>query len=155
MIEPLQIDFLKYHDLLVFKKMDGTIKVYDSVRKRYFVKGPEEIVRQLVVHYLTKEKYYNKNRIAVEKMLLVNGLRKRFDILVYDETTTPYFLVECKAPHVPVTEDTFRQIASYNMSLQVNYLLVTNGIITYCCEMDYQQQSFDFLKEVPSFAGKN
>ena len=92
--------------------------------------------------------------MAVEKMLTVNGLVKRFDILIYDEHTAPFFLVECKAPSVRVSEDTFRQIAAYNLSLQVKYLLVTNGINSYCCEMDYQKQSFEFLQEVPSFAGQ-
>ena len=154
MIEPLKIDFLKYQDQLVFKKVDGVVKVLDPIRNKYLVKGPEEIVRQLVIQYLTKAKKYRKNGMAVEKMLTVNGLVKRFDILIYDEHTAPFFLVECKAPSVRVSEDTFRQIAAYNLSLQVKYLLVTNGINSYCCEMDYQKQSFEFLQEVPSFAGQ-
>ncbi len=154
MSKALDIDLLKYQDELVLKKMDGATKIFDPIRNNYFVKGPEEIVRQLVVLYLIREKNYNKNHIAIEKMLRVNGLQKRFDILIYDQETAPFFLVECKAPQVPITEETFRQIAAYNLALQVRYLLVTNGISTYCCEMDYQQQSFEFMDEVPSFAGR-
>ena len=82
----------------------------------------------------------------------INDRLKRFDILVYDENTKPQLLVECKAPNVKLTEDTFHQIANYNLALQVRYLLVTNGIDSYCCEMDYLKQSFEFLPEVPSFA---
>lgn len=155
MTNSLNIDFLKFQEELVFKKMEGAVKIYDPVRNNYFVNGPEEVVRQLVIQYLIKERQYNKNRMAIEKMLRVNGLQKRFDILVYDKNTMPFLLVECKAPTVPITEDVFRQIAAYNTSLQVNFLLVTNGINSYCCEMDYQQQSFEFIGEVPSFAGAN
>ena len=152
MSKALQIDFLKYQDQLVFKKIEGQVKVFDPIRNKFLVKGPEEIVRQLVILFLIKEKKYNKNRMAVEKMLKVNNRRKRFDILVYDEHTEPLVLVECKAPTVPISEDTFRQIAAYNLPLHTKYLLVTNGILSYCCAMDYQQQSFEFLDEVPSFA---
>jgi hypothetical protein len=148
----IAIDFLKYQDQLVVKKEEGAIKIYDPIRKKYLVKGPEEIVRQLVIQYLIKEKKYSKNRIAVEKMLRINDRIKRFDILLYDKNTHPVLLVECKAPNVKLTEDTFHQIANYNLALRVKYLLVTNGIDTYCCEMDYLKQSFEFLSEVPSFA---
>ncbi|HHM20694.1 MAG TPA: type I restriction enzyme HsdR N-terminal domain-containing protein [Bacteroidetes bacterium] len=152
MTQPLSIDFLKYKNELVFIKQNGEVKLFDPVRKKYLVKGPEEVVRQLVLLFLIKEKKYSKNRMAVEKMLKVNGRPKRFDILVYDTDTMPLMLVECKAPNVPVTEDVFRQIATYNLPLRVKYLLVTNGLHSYCCKMDYLRQSFEFLDEVPSFA---
>ena len=152
MTKPLQINFLKYQQHLVFKRDGKSVKVFDPIRNKFYVKGPEEIVRQLVIHYLINEKHYNKNLIAVEKLLRVNDLQKRFDILVYDRKTEPFLLVECKAPSVPISEDTFRQIAAYNLSLQVKYLFVTNGINSYCCRMDYKHQSFDFIPEVPSFA---
>lgn len=152
MTQDLAIDFLKYQEQLKVKKVDGVVKVFDPIRRKYLVKGPEEIVRQLVIQYLIQEKEYVKNRMAVEKMLKINERIKRFDILVYDENTNPLLLVECKAPNVKVTEDTFHQIANYNLALKVKYLLVTNGIKTYCCQMDYLTQSFEFLHEVPSFA---
>ena len=148
----LHIDFLKYQDKLVVKKEEEVIKIYDPIRRKYLVKGPEEIVRQLVIQYMILEKGYVKNRMAVEKMLKINERLKRFDILVYDENTSPLVLVECKAPNIKVSEDTFHQIANYNLALKTKYLLVTNGIKTYCCEMDYVNQSFEFLNEVPSFA---
>ena len=151
MSRDIQIDFLQYQDELVFKKIDGVIKIFDPIRKKYFVKEPEEIVRQLVLLYLMKEKGVSKNKLAVEKMLVVNERRKRFDILVYNDDTVPYLLVECKAPSVAITDDTFRQISAYNIALKVKYLFVTNGVHSYCCELDYEQQSFEFINEVPSF----
>ena len=155
MTKSLRLNLLKYQNDLLLKKKEGVVKVFDPIRNKYLVRGPEEIVRQLMIQYLIKEKKYNKNRMAVEKMLKVNGLSKRFDILVYDRNTQPFVLVECKAPAVPISEETFRQIAVYNLSLKVKYLLVTNGIDSYCCEMDYEKQSFEFLDEVPSFAELN
>ena len=155
MTNSLQLNLLQYQDKLVLKKEDGKVKVFDPIRNRFMVKGPEEVVRQLTIQYLIDRKNYNKNRIAVEKMLTINGLLKRFDILVYDRNTEPFLLVECKAPNVPISEDTFRQIAVYNMVLKVRYLLVTNGVDSFCCRMDYEQQSFEFINEVPSFAERN
>ena len=151
MQKSLNINFLKYQEKLAFRKEEGKLKIYDPIRKKYFIKTPEEIVRQLVVQYLILDKNFNKNKISVERMLKVNGLPKRFDILIYDEKTKPHLLVECKAPSVKLTQDTFRQIANYNLPLQVKFLLVTNGITTYCCEMDYEKQSFEFMTEVPSY----
>lgn len=112
---------------------------------------PEEIVRQLTLLYLIEEKKYNRNRIRAEKLLHVNDLRKRCDILIYDTEVNPLLLVECKAARVKITQDTFKQIAWYNMPLKVKYLVVTNGLQTYCCEMDYDKHTYQFLPEIPVF----
>ena len=88
--------------------------------------------------------------MALEKALKVNGMLRRWDLLIYDQATRPVFLVECKAPKVKITQKTFEQIARYNLSLQVPYLLVTNGRQSYCCQIDFAAQSFSFLKEIPN-----
>ena len=110
--------------------------IHDPIRRKYLVQTPEETVRQLTVQYLIEEKGYPQNRISVEKALKVNELTKRFDILVFERAMKPFLLVECKAPNIPISQDTFRQIAIYNMPLSVRFLMVTNGNDTYCCEMD-------------------
>ena len=99
--------------------------------------------------YFVKEKKYSQARIAVEKALIINELNRRFDILIYDKNAEPYLLVECKAPEVKISQTTFEQIAQYNLELKVPYLLVTNGITTYCCKMDYENQSYEFLEKIP------
>ncbi|MEK7253156.1 MAG: type I restriction enzyme HsdR N-terminal domain-containing protein, partial [Bacteroidota bacterium] len=147
----ISIDFLQFKDRLRFKTSGEQRLLFDPLRRRYFVQTPEETVRQLVLTYLLQEKGYQKNRIAIEKWLKVNGLPKRFDLLIYDPDLSPLLLVECKAPQVAISEATFRQIAMYNLPLQAQYLLVTNGIQTYCCQMDYPRQSYQFLQEVPAF----
>ena len=115
------------------------------------VLGPEELVRQLMISYLIGFKNYNKNKIAVEKELKLLERKKRFDILIYDSAMSPHILIECKAPEVPITQNTFEQISRYNLELNAPFLIVTNGITTYCCEVFVEGGNYKFLNEVPNF----
>jgi hypothetical protein len=146
----LEIDFLKYKSFLKFKRAnDATTLIYDPIRRKYLVLQPEELVRQFVLQYLNLEKKYPFKQIRTEKSLIINELQKRCDILIYDKQIQPYLLVECKAAHIPIDQAVFEQIARYNLVLQVPYLLVTNGLQTYCYEMNYEKQSFRFLSAIP------
>lgn len=145
----LEIDFLKYKPNLKLRKKEGKGYIFCGIRKKYLVLQPEELVRQLTIEYLVEDRRYSKNSIHVERGLSVNGLYRRTDIIIYDKEVAPYLLVECKAPKVKVTQDVFDQIARYNLTLQVKYLLVTNGIDTFCCEMDYSSKSYRFIREIP------
>lgn len=147
----LTIDWAAFKDRLQIKKEGTSRFVFDPIRSKWLVLQPEELVRQLVIQYLLLEKGFPKNRMNVEKELLVNGLRRRFDLIVYTTDLKPFLLVECKRPDVRIDQAVFRQIAWYNMPLQVDYLLVTNGPETYCCEMAYGQQTFRFLDTLPDF----
>jgi hypothetical protein len=147
----LDIDFFKYKSFLKIKRENNaTTFIYDPIRRKYLVLQPEELVRQLMLHYLIIEKKYPFKQMRTEKGLIINELQKRCDILIYDKQIQPYLLVECKSAHVPIDQAVFEQIARYNLVLQVPYLLVTNGLQTYCCQMNYQEQSFTFLTSVPS-----
>ena len=108
---PLNIDFLRFRDQLKVRRQDGKTWLFDPIRQKYLQLLPEELVRQLVLLYLLEERGYNRNRISIEKGLKVNELSKRCDILVYDPEVRPFLLVECKAPEVPLSQDTFEQIA--------------------------------------------
>lgn len=87
--------------------------------------------------------------MAVEKKIEVNGTPKRFDLVVFNNKGSVFLAVECKAPEVPVTQEVFDQIARYNMTLQATYLMVTNGLRHFFCQMDYEQQQYRFLKDLP------
>ena len=150
MDKKLELHLMDYQQGLRLKSENGKRFIYGQIRKKWLVLQPEELIRQLVLQFLL-EKGYSKNRIAVEKGLKVNSLSKRCDILLYDQSTSPYLLVECKAPQVKITQAAFRQIAWYNMPLKVPYLLVTNGMNSFCCQIDFTTESFSFLGEVPSF----
>ncbi len=126
-------------------------EIFDIIRKKYVAFTEEEWVRQHCIAYLISEKKYPASLMAVEKGLSVNGLKKRTDIVTFTKDGNPKLIVECKAPHIEITNDTFDQIARYNMTLKVNYLLVTNGLQHFCCVIDHQEGSYRFLEEVPEY----
>jgi len=147
----IQLDLLSKSDQLQTKQEADKRYLFDPIRKKWLVMQPEELVRQLIILYLVQEKNYNRNRIRIEMGLQVHDLQKRCDILVYDHQMVPFLLIECKAPSVAVNQQTFRQIAHYNLPLKVPYLLVSNGMVSHCCKMNYEDRSFEFVKSIPSF----
>tara|TARA_B100001758_G_C18416564_1_gene620393 strand:+ start:10197 stop:10643 length:447 start_codon:yes stop_codon:yes gene_type:complete len=136
---------------LKIKLVRGNIQVFDVVRKKFFLLTDEEWVRQNFIHYLNSEKKYPFGLMGVEKMIKYNSKKTRADIVLYNTDGSPKVIVECKAPHVGVTQDTFNQIARYNYTLRVDYLILTNGIKYYCCKMDYENNTSSYLKEIPHF----
>ena len=133
------------------KSVEGTIQVFDAIRKKYFVLTPEEWVRQHFIHYLNTEKNYPMGLMGVEKMVKYNALKTRADIVLYTTEGKAKMIVECKAPNIKITQDTFNQIAKYNFKLKVEYLVVTNGMQHFCCRMNYENNSIIFLDDIPAF----
>jgi predicted type IV restriction endonuclease len=113
-----------------FKNSENKMAIFDEIRKKFVVLTPEEWVRQHVVQYLLLEKKYPKSLINVEKLVKVNGLNKRYDIVVFQPNGEIFLLIECKAPEVPISQQTFDQIARYNLQLNAQFLMVTNGLNT-------------------------
>ena len=129
--------------------------IFDTIRKKYVVLTPEEWVRQNFIRFLVEEKAYPASLIAVEKKVDVNLLPQRSDIVLYNNNAKPIMIVECKATTIKINQDVFNQIARYNMKLRVPYLVVTNGLKHYCCSMDYKEQGFRFIKEIPNYRDIN
>ena len=121
------------------------------LRKKNVVLTPEEWVRQNYIQYLIVEKKYPKSLIAIEKQLKINNLNKRTDILIFDKNGKTNIIIECKAPNVKITQETFDQIARYNLGLNANYLIVTNGLQHYYCKMDHQLKKYNFLSDIPDY----
>ena len=115
-----------------YKQELGKRYIFDIIRSKYIMLTPEEWVRQHIIWYFIETAQYPKSLISVEKMLLVNGLRKRYDIVVYDKLHQPWMLIECKEPNVPITETTLQQLLSYQRTIQCPYALLSNGKTTYC-----------------------
>jgi hypothetical protein len=112
-------------------KTEGEKRViFDAIRKVWLLLTPEEWVRQNFVAYLVKELHYPSALIAIEKEILLNDLKKRFDILVYDAMHEPWMMIECKAPEVKLSEDVLQQVLRYNITVPVKYLVITNGEAT-------------------------
>ena len=133
------------------KEEKGTKYIFDPIRKKYLVLQPEEWVRQNFIQFLIKEKAFPESLIAIEKGLKLNELQKRADIVIYDNQAKPIVLIECKAPKVKINQDVFEQVARYNMVFKVPYLLVTNGLEHYCAKVDFENNSFEFLQELPNY----
>jgi Type I restriction enzyme R protein N terminus (HSDR_N) len=148
----LDIDFTQYKNALKVRSTGGKKEIFDPVRRKYLFLQPEELVRQLVLQYLLTEKKYPLSKIRVEMGLQVNELQKRCDILAFDAIFNPFLLVECKSAKIPINQDVFDQIARYNRTFKVPYLLVTNGLATYCCKIDFDTEGYEFLKEIPAFS---
>jgi len=127
------------------------VAIFDEIRKKFVVLTPEEWVRQHVVQYLLVEKKYPKSLINVEKLVKVNGLNKRYDIVVFQPNGEIFLLIECKAPEVSISQQTFDQIARYNLKLNAQFLMVTNGLNHYFCQMDFENEQYVFLREAPEF----
>ena len=105
----------------------GQRMIFDQLRRRWLVLTPEEWVRQNFVNYLLRQLAYPGTLIALEKQIRLGEMLKRFDILVYDPTHQPWLMVECKAPAIPLSEDTLQQLLRYQMALPVSYLVISNG----------------------------
>lgn len=134
-----------------FKNSENKASIFDEIRKKFVVLTPEEWVRQNVVRFLLEEKKYPKSYINVEKLIRINDLSKRYDIVVFQPNGTIFLLIECKAPEVQITQQTFDQIARYNLVLKAEYLMVTNGLNHYFCMMDFENEKYVFLKDLPEF----
>jgi len=139
-----KLNFPSY--LFKVKNRENKRYIWDVIRKKYIQITPEEWVRQHVIHFLIEEKNYKPQWMSVEKQFTVNGQHKRADIVIYDKKLNPYIVVECKAPSVKITQETFDQIARYNLSLNAKYLMLTNGLQHYYCEMDFEKQTYVFLE---------
>jgi len=133
------------------KEEKGTKYIFDPIRKKYLVLLPEEWVRQNFIQYLINEKSFPSTLIAIEKGLKLNELQKRADIVIYDNKGQPIVLIECKAPKVKINQEVFEQVARYNIVFKVPYLVVTNGIEHYCAKVNFESNSFEFLKELPVY----
>ena len=137
-----------------FKNSENKIAIFDEIRKKFILLTPEEWVRQHVVQYLLHEKNYPKSYINVEKLIKINSLNKRYDIVVYQPNGELFLLIECKAPEVKINQETFDQIARYNLVLNAKYLMVSNGLNHYFCQMDFENEKYIFLEELPSFENR-
>jgi hypothetical protein len=130
---------------------DGRRQVFDVLRRRYVALTPEEWVRQHFVHFLIGHKGYPKGLLANEVELRVGEKRLRCDTLLYNKALQPQMIMEYKAPDVAVTQKVFDQISAYNLLLHVDYLVVSNGLQHYCCRMDYEQHSYTFINDIPTY----
>ena len=137
------------------KEADGRRQIFDILRRKYVTLTPEEWVRQHFIHYLIGYKGYPAALLANEVPLQVGEKRVRADSVLYDRQLRPRLIIEYKAPTIPLTQKVFDQITVYNLLLHVDYLIVSNGLETYICKMDYTNHTYRFLEMIPDYKNIN
>lgn len=134
------------------KKQNGMVKILDILRQKFVALTPEEWVRQHFVHFLIEQKGYSKTLMANEVAVTLNGMSRRCDTVVYrQEGMKPLMIVEYKRPDVEITQRVFEQICRYNMVLEVEWLVVSNGLKHYYCQVDIKNGGYAFMKDIPSY----
>ncbi len=133
-------------------KLDGVLtKVYDPLRDKFVALTPEEFVRQQFTAWMRNKFNYPPSMMANEIGIKLNDTQRRCDTVVFRSDGNPLMIVEFKAPNVLINQDTFDQIVRYNMILHAKYIIVSNGINHYCCVIDYQNDTYHFIPQIPDY----
>ena len=141
----IKINYPKYQPKI--KNENDKEFIFDEVRKRWVILTPEEWVRQNFLQYLIYIKKYAATLIAIEKEIKLGDLKKRFDIVVYNTNLKPWMIIECKEMNVDLNKQVLHQVLRYNISMQVPYLVITNG--SYCMAFKCVNNQLKALEELP------
>lgn len=135
------------------KQVDGKAYIFDLIRRKYVRLSPEEWVRQHIVNLLLTHYAYPKALIRSEGGLTLNQTQKRTDVVVFDRQGQPFLIVECKAPHIQLSQSVFDQISRYNHVHRAPYIVISNGMLHYCCCVNHDTADIQFMDDFPPFAG--
>ena len=141
---------LPAYNFRIIKKNEKPF-IFDDLRKKFVALTPEEWVRQHFIRFLIDVKHYPASLIAIEKQLVINGLKKRCDAVVYSRNAEPLMIIEFKATTVSIAQQTFDQAAVYNSKLKVDYFIISNGLKHYCCRLEKDVLQYNFLDDIPDF----
>jgi len=133
------------------RKNSNGLEIFDPLRRKYIALTPEEWVRQHFINYLINYKNYPASLMANEAGIKLNSLIRRCDTVVYNNQLEPLMIIEYKESKVQITQNVFDQVVRYNTVLKVPYIVVSNGISHYCCRMNYEDQSFEYLTDIPEY----
>ena len=145
-----ELKFPKYN--LQIKNIENKKYIFEPIRKKWLLCTPEEWVRVNCINYIIHTKGYPPSLISVEHQIEVYGLKKRFDLLVYNIDLSPFILIECKSPVVKINQKAFDQIIQYNLKLKCPYLMITNGLNHYFCNVIQNEKKIEFVDSVPSYS---
>ena len=132
------------------KKNNNKTYIFDEIRKKWIFLSPEEWVRQNFVMYI-KSKGYPLSLMNIEKGFSVNGVSKRYDIVVFNQIGKVNILVECKSFTQKILNNHFDQIMRYNIELKSTYLVVSNGINHYFLRFDIDNRKHEFIDDLPLY----
>ncbi len=147
----LRLDLLTYQNRLKIQNEKGVAKVFDKFRKKYVVADPEELVRQMLLFYLTEEKGFPAGRISVEKIVRYSNKYNRYDLLIFDGNSRPQILIECKSPMVALTQISINQIMRYNTQLKCPYIILCNGTHVFMAQVDFVNSKYKPYFCIPNY----
>lgn len=133
------------------REWKGRLQIWDLLRRKFVALTPEEWVRQHFVNFIISHKGYDSALMNNEVKIELNGMSRRCDTVLYDQSLRPRMIIEYKRPTVKITQKVFNQICRYNLAMHVDYLIVSNGLEHYCCRMDYDNQTYQFLEDIPEY----
>lgn len=134
---------------------EGKLFIYDGIAKKYRSLTPEEWVRQHCLNFITQHLNYPATNIQIERNHKIDQLNRRTDIQVFDAQGQVFMLIECKAPHIPITAITFQQASQYQKKNQAKYVVLTNGLENYIYQIDINKQETIQLAQFPSYYENN
>lgn len=124
--------------------------VWDILRKKRLKLTPEEWVRQHFIHFLIQDRNYPEGLLVSEYKVDYAGRAVRADLVAFNNEQKPLLIVECKAPKVKITEDTFYQAAKYSNILSPSYIVLTNGLNHVCAALK-ENGEIEYLENVPDY----
>lgn len=130
------------------REREGKTEVFDPIRKKWLVMTPEERVRQQLILFLLNVKRIPASHLSVERAITVNGLTKRYDLVVFGQDMKPHMVIECKAPHVELTQEVIAQAGRYNKTLRAPILGVTNGSAHFFFSIDFDTEEIRPLTDL-------
>ncbi len=142
-------DFTFHSIQLKLTETNGKLFVWDGLRKKNILLTPEEEVRQKLLFYFIHTKKIPIGLIAIERGLKINGMTKRFDIVIYNSSGNPHLAIECKAPDIKLTQTTLQQLATYNLHLKAEFLMVSNGLNHIISQVNFETREIVFLEGLP------
>ncbi len=123
--------------------------VWDPLRRKEVALTPEERVRQWFITVLRDELGVPPYEMMSEATLSYGGKAWRADIVVYRRNMSPAMVVECKRPDVELTREVLEQALRYNLVLDVNWIVITNGKKTLVFVRDLT--SFTRMDHLPDY----
>jgi hypothetical protein len=136
---------------LTLTRKDNVIFVNCLIRKKKIILTPEEWVRQHYINFLSLHLLYPLNYISIEKELTYFGLKKRWDIVVYNNLFNPIILVECKAPNIKLNQEAHDQVFSYQNKLNCEYIVLSNGIEHINWKVEQSKKKITEVSEIPIY----
>ncbi len=133
------------------ERRQDKLYIWDELRRKSVRLSPEEWVRQHIIHYLIHHLGYPPSLLMNEVGLTLGDTKKRIDSVLYDRQLRPLMLLEYKAPEINLSDKVLRQALRYNMALRVPYLVLSNGLQHVAYQIDYEQQTYQTLTQIPQY----